>query len=70
MSGRVLVLHGIWNTRSWMLPLVWRLRRAGIDAHSFGYDSILGGPGRRCRHWRQAFRRRRLPVWSATAWAG
>ena len=44
MSGRVLMLHGIWNTRSWMLPLVWRLRRAGIDAHSFGYDSILGGP--------------------------
>ena len=44
MSGRVLVLHGIWNTRGWMLPLVWRLRRAGIDAHSFGYDSILGGP--------------------------
>lgn len=46
MSERVLVLHGIWNPGSWMLPLVWRLRRAGLDAQPFAYDSILGGPGR------------------------
>lgn len=44
MSQSVLVLHGIWNTRSWMLPLVWRLRRAGWDAQAFGYDSVWGGP--------------------------
>lgn len=45
MNERVLVLHGIWNTGSWMLPMVWRLRRAGLDARPFAYDSILGGPG-------------------------
>ena len=45
MNHPVLVLHGIWNPGSWMLPLVWRLRRAGIDARPFAYDSIVGGPG-------------------------
>ena len=44
MNEPVLVLHGIWNPGSWMLPLVWRLRRAGIDAQPFAYDSIFGGP--------------------------
>ena len=46
MNEPVLVLHGIWNPGSWMLPLVWRLRRAGIDARPFAYDSIAGGPQR------------------------
>lgn len=45
-NGPVLVLHGIWNPGSWMLPLVWHLRRAGMDAQAFAYDSILGGPQR------------------------
>ncbi|MGN0858793.1 MAG: esterase/lipase family protein [Stenotrophomonas sp.] len=46
MNEPVLVLHGIWNPGSWMLPLVWRLRQAGIDARPFAYDSIAGGPER------------------------
>lgn len=44
MNEPVLILHGIWNPGSWMLPMVWRLRRAGIDARPFAYDSIAGGP--------------------------
>ena len=46
MNEPVLALHGIWNPGSWMLPMVWRLRRAGIDARPFAYDSITGGPQR------------------------
>lgn len=41
---RVLVLHGIWNARSWVLPLAHRLRALGFDADIFGYPSVLGGP--------------------------
>ena len=44
MQSPVLVLHGIWNSGHWMRPLAWRLRRAGIDAHAWGYPSVLGGP--------------------------
>lgn len=39
---RVLVLHGIWNTRQWLLPLVWRLRRAGLQVDSLTYPSLAG----------------------------
>jgi len=41
---RVLILHGIWNARSWVAPLAWRLRAEGFDAEVFGYDSVFGGP--------------------------
>ncbi len=41
---RVLILHGIWNARSWVAPLAWRLRAEGFDAEIFGYDSVFGGP--------------------------
>lgn len=41
---RVLILHGIWNTRSWLLPLAWRLRSQGFAVDTFGYASVFGGP--------------------------
>ncbi len=41
---RVLILHGIWNTRSWLLPLAWRLRSQGFVVDTFGYPSVFGGP--------------------------
>ena len=43
---RVLVLHGIWNARSWVAPLAWRLRGQGFDVQCLGYASVLGGPER------------------------
>lgn len=43
-SSRVLLLHGIWNARSWLAPFAWRLRREGFDVEVFGYPSIFGGP--------------------------
>jgi pimeloyl-ACP methyl ester carboxylesterase len=39
---RVLVLHGIWNTRQWLLPLAWRLRRGGLQVDSLSYPSLAG----------------------------
>ncbi len=44
MSERVLLLHGIWNARSWVAPLAVRLRRAGFRVDVFGYPSVSGGP--------------------------
>ncbi|MCD9086195.1 alpha/beta hydrolase [Stenotrophomonas sp. SY1] len=41
----VLLLHGIWNTRSWLIPLAWRLRTQGFKVEIFGYPSVSGGPG-------------------------
>ncbi|MNM98654.1 Alpha/beta hydrolase family protein [compost metagenome] len=40
----VLLLHGIWNTRSWLIPLAWRLRTQGFQVEIFGYPSVSGGP--------------------------
>jgi len=40
---RVLLVHGLWNTRHWLAPLAWRLRRAGHEVELFGYASLLGG---------------------------
>jgi len=42
----VLLIHGIWNTRLWLLPLARRLRAAGFDARIWGYPSVLGDPAR------------------------
>ncbi len=41
---RVLLLHGIWNAKSWLVPLAARLRAAGFEAEVFGYPSVFGGP--------------------------
>jgi len=41
---RVLLLHGIWNARSWLAPLARRLRGEGFEVEVFGYPSIFGGP--------------------------
>ena len=43
---QVLLLHGIWNAKAWLLPLAARLRAAGFEPRIWGYDSVLGGPGR------------------------
>src|SRR5690606_33971840 len=42
----VLLIHGIWNTRLWLLPLARRLRAAGLEVRLWGYPSVLGDPGR------------------------
>jgi pimeloyl-ACP methyl ester carboxylesterase len=44
MTARVLVLHGLWNARSWVTPLASRLRASGFETEVFGYASIFGGP--------------------------
>lgn len=43
MSPRpaVLLLHGLWMHRPALVPLAWRLRRAGFAVHTFGYASLL-----------------------------
>jgi pimeloyl-ACP methyl ester carboxylesterase len=41
---RVLLVHGIWNAKSWLTPLARRLRHEGFEVEVFGYPSILGGP--------------------------
>lgn len=41
---QVIVLHGIWNSRGWLLPLASRLRREGFAPHLFGYRSVFAGP--------------------------
>ena len=43
-TARVLLVHGIWNAKSWLAPLARRLRHEGFDVDVFGYPSILGGP--------------------------
>ncbi|MXV08271.1 MULTISPECIES: esterase/lipase family protein [unclassified Xanthomonas] len=42
-APQVLLLHGIWNARPWLLPLALRLRRAGWRVASFGYSTAVGG---------------------------
>jgi len=44
MAEKLLILHGIWNARSWVLPLARRMRALGFDAEIFAYPSVLGGP--------------------------
>jgi len=41
---RVLLIHGIWNLRAWLLPLARRLRAAGFEADIFGYSSVCAKP--------------------------
>lgn len=42
---RVLLVHGLWNSPWWLLPLARRLRGHGFEVEGFGYPSILGGAG-------------------------
>lgn len=44
MTRRVLLVHGLHNTRWWLRPLAARLRRAGFEPEPFGYASVFGGP--------------------------
>ena len=41
---RVVLLHGIWNARTWVEPLALRLRRAGFEVEPFGYSGVFEGP--------------------------
>ncbi len=41
---QVLLVHGLWNAKSWLAPLAWRLRRAGFVVRGFGYSSVRDGP--------------------------
>lgn len=43
-ASRIVLVHGIWNARSWLMPLARRLRQEGFEVDVFGYPSILGGP--------------------------
>lgn len=43
-TTRVVLVHGIWNAKSWLAPLARRLRAQGFEVEVFGYPSILGGP--------------------------
>lgn len=45
-APRVLLVHGLLNANSWLLPLAARLRRQGFDTRLFGYSSLLDGPQR------------------------
>jgi len=50
LRPRVLLIHGIWNLRAWLLPLARRLRAAGFDADVFGYASIFDHPDTAISH--------------------
>lgn len=43
-ASRIVLVHGIWNARSWLMPLARRLREEGFEVEVFGYPSIIGGP--------------------------
>lgn len=43
-APNVLLIHGIWNHRSWLQPLAAKLRAEGFSPTLFSYDSILHGP--------------------------
>ena len=43
MNNRILLLHGIWNAKSWLAPLARRLRAEGFEVDVFGYPSVFGG---------------------------
>ena len=43
-TRRIVLVHGIWNARSWLTPLARRLRGDGFEVDVFGYPSIVGGP--------------------------
>jgi len=39
-SNHVLLIHGLWNLRLWLLPLARRLQPAGFKTHLFGYATV------------------------------
>lgn len=43
-ATRIVLVHGIWNAKSWLMPLARRLRDEGFEVDVFGYPSIVGGP--------------------------
>lgn len=43
-SRKIVLLHGIWNARTWVEPLALRLRRAGFEVDPFAYSGVFEGP--------------------------
>lgn len=44
MIRRVLLLHGLFNPRWWLIPLAGGLRAHGLAVEVFGYPTLGGGP--------------------------
>ncbi len=44
MNETVVLIHGIWMTGVELLPLAWRIRRAGFTVRIFHYHSLLRTP--------------------------
>lgn len=40
----ILLVHGIWNAKSWLVPMARLLRGHGFQVRTFGYPSVFGGP--------------------------
>ncbi len=40
----ILLVHGIWNAKSWLVPMARLLRGHGFRVRTFGYPSVFGGP--------------------------
>ena len=60
MSGKVLLVHGLLNANSWLIPLAVRLRAHGFDTGLFGYSSLLDGPRRAVPRLVERLRRERV----------
>jgi len=39
-TNTVLLIHGLWNVRAWLLPLAHRLQAHGFRPHLFGYSTV------------------------------
>lgn len=59
-APRVLLVHGLLNANSWLLPLAARLRAQGFDPALFGYSSLLDGPERAVPRLVERLRRERV----------
>ena len=44
MSGRLVLLHGLWMPGASMRWMAGRMRDAGFDPQAFAYDTVSGGP--------------------------
>ncbi|GAE55005.1 hypothetical protein XPR_1640 [Xanthomonas arboricola pv. pruni MAFF 301420] len=47
-TADVLLVHGIWNTAHWLLPLARRLRAEGLAPALFGYAACSADPNGPC----------------------
>ncbi|WP_338333850.1 esterase/lipase family protein [Xanthomonas citri pv. bilvae] len=61
-TADVLLVHGIWNTAHWLLPLARRMRANGLAPALFGYASVLGGPAQAVPHLIERLRASRVQL--------